>query len=176
MIYVWAGVRFNVNDSIALKGQYYYSKIKADEYGNGAWRGLENDSPKHWRVIADISQEALRFTSLWLEYGQYDAGFISPTGINKAGSVFSSAWLPDSLDSDMKYWRVGLGQKWNDKWATKLFYFGYDPKEGDSMTEWGLGVQYTYTPAVKFGLNFMQADNGIDDKDNIVRFRTQVTF
>ncbi|MCR5347762.1 MAG: hypothetical protein K6E38_08285, partial [Fretibacterium sp.] len=144
------------------------------------------DDSNHWRLIVDVKQEALKYTSLWLEYGQYDQGFMVPAGVNGAGAVFVTEHLPSALNWDMKYWRIGLGQEWNEKWSTHLFYYGYkldgidgnDAVYDDKMSEWGLGVQYKYNPNVKFGLNFVQADNNVkgDDKDNIVRFRTQVTF
>ncbi len=196
---VFAGLRFNFNDNVAFKGIFYHQKNDIDYWltdknGNNAqWRewdanqaGYEKlpDDANHWRLIVDVKQEALKFTSLWLEYGQYDAGFISPLG---KASFASSSYLRDYFGSvakwDMKYYRIALGQTWNDKWATHLFYYGYDPdyaagSENDKASEWGLGVQYTYNPNVKFGLNFVQADTGVkdSDKDNVVRFRTEVTF
>jgi len=195
---IFAGLRFNFNENVAFKGIFYHQKRSIDFWlgtqsnpANTAWREWDEaltgvkleDTSNHWRLIVDVKQEALKFTSLWLEYGQYGEGYISPAGINGAGSVFVTKHLPNSILADMKYWRVGLGQTWSDKWATHLFYYGYKWDEDiagrdDKMSEWGLGVQYTFNPNVKFGLNFVQADNGVDgaDKDNVVRFRTQVTF
>ena len=64
--------------------------------------------------------------------------------------------------------RIAAGQKWNDKWATHLFYYGYDFDNwattaggavvDTKLKEWGLGVQYTYNPNVKFGLNYVKLD------------------
>ena len=33
------------------------------------------DSPKAWKAIVDVKQDALKFTSLWLEYSKWDASF-----------------------------------------------------------------------------------------------------
>jgi len=194
MYNIFAGIRFNFNDNVAFKGIFYHQKRDVNYWLNNglgvpAWREwdqpqntiLGEDSGNHWRLIVDVKQEALKFTSLWLEYGQYDKGFIAPHGINGGNAVFATEYLPNSLPFDLKYWRIALGQTWNEKWATHLFYYGYKWDDvpvnvEDKMSEWGLGVQYKYNPSVSFGLNFVQADNGTDDKDNVVRFRTEVTF
>ena len=190
---VFAGLRFNFNENVAFKGIFYHQKWDVDQWlldtatkSVAAWREPENyeNDANHWRLIVDVKQEALKFTSLWLEYGQYQQGFTSPAGrgsITRTSNVWgSSATVP----SDMKYWRIGLGQKWNEKWATHLFYYGYkfddldETKYDDSVSEWGLGVQYKYNPNVAFGLNFIQSDSYKKDadKDNVVRFRTEITF
>ena len=79
---------------------------------------------------------------------------------------------------DLKFFRVGLGQEWNEKWATHLFYYNYDfdKDASEDFKEWGLGVQYVYNPNVKFGLNFVKVDWDKKDDDNVLRFRTQVSF
>ncbi len=144
--------------------------------------------------MLDVKQEALKFTSLWLEYGQVDKDFWMPGGVND-GHFFATTYLPSNIDHDMKVFRIALAQEWNEKWSTHLFYYGYkrdgltaaEEKFFDDMSEWGLGVQYKYNPNVTFGLNFVQADKGEkkdlndatsdwSDKDNIVRFRTKITF
>ena len=107
-----------------------------------------------------------------------DAGFVVPAGLTGAvfaqGEVGSEVILPD----DLKYWRIGLGQEWNEKWATHLFYYNYDfdKDASEDFKEWVLGVQYIYNPNVKFGLNFVKVDWDKKDDDNILRFRTQVSF
>jgi hypothetical protein len=177
---VFGGLRFNFNENIAFKGIFYHQKWNGDYWTGSGWRDVDADSANHWRLIVDVSQEMLKFTSLWLEYGQMDRGFVSPAGLNSQGSMFATDVMPDkTMLDDLKYWRVALGQTWNDKWATHLFYFGYsfDGKAfRDDLKEWGLGVQYTYNPSVKFGLNFVKADWGDLGDEHIVKFRTQVTF
>ncbi|MBR0222220.1 MAG: hypothetical protein IJQ63_10645, partial [Synergistaceae bacterium] len=80
---------------------------------------------------------------------------------------------------DIKYYRIVLAQTWNEKWATHVFYYGYDfDKMNIKPKEWGLGVQYTINPNATIGVNYMKRDwdmRGVDD-DNLIRLRTQVTF
>jgi hypothetical protein len=182
---IFAGLRFNFNDSIAFKGIYYHQKWNGDSWrqnaaGTYGWRDVDADSANHWRVIIDVDQEMLKFTSLWLEYGQVDQGFITPsTGYNGLNSAFFGAANVGgySMPDDLKYWRVALGQQWNEKWGTHLFYYGYNFDDMDDLKEWGLGVQYKYNPSVRFGLNFIKVDwDGDRGDDHVIRFRTQVTF
>jgi hypothetical protein len=193
---VFAGLRFNFNDNIGFKGTFYHQKIDTEEvYVNSAnrlaWRdggyfgGGANmvDDANHWAVMIDVKQAALKYTSLWLEYGQFDRGF---TGLN-GGFLFYGDLLKEEYGSgytafDTKYYRVGLGQEWNDKWSTYLFYYGYDvdTAAGNKPKEFGVGVSYKLNDATTMGLNYMHADNdqngNASREDNVVRFRTKVTF
>ena len=208
---IFGGLRFNFNENIALKGMFYHQKINADwVYDDGAtvgWRdygyGLRDgtsfaDKANHWRAIIDVKQAALKFTSLWLEYGQYDKGFWAPQGASSIffseSTVLTSNYLNGSqANYDTKYWRVVLGQEWNDKWATYLFYYGYKINDvyRNANNEWesakpyelGLGVQYKLNDATTMGLNYVHVDsdrparnNEAETKDDIVRFRTAVSF
>lgn len=191
MYTIFAGLRFNFNDNVAFKGVFYHQKRDVDQWlldtatkSIVAWRepeNVENDGNR-WSVMLDVKQEALKFTSLWLEYGQVKKGFWMPGGVND-GHFFATTFLGgNGIEYDTKFYRIALAQTWNEKWTTHEFYYGYKlddtPANQDDMFEWGLGVTYNYNPNVKFGLNFTQADNGAqnDNKDNIVRFRTEVTF
>lgn len=179
---VFAGLRFNFNEHIALKGIYYHQKWKGDNWEDRGfgyrWYDRDQDAANHWRVIIDVDQELLKFTSLWLEYGQMGQDFVSPAGLRGQGSMFAaSEGLPKyKMPDDLKYWRVALGQTWNEKWATHLFYSGYNFDDIQDLAEWGLGVQYTLNPNVKFGLNYVHVDWKDSDDDHILRLRTQVTF
>jgi len=202
----FAGLRFNFNENIAIKGAYYYQKmdselVMSDASGNPGWynfgyginwnTGNVEDNAKHWRAMIDVKQDALKFTSLWLEYGQYDAGFYAPEGMNAFFPSESSTLKKFLIDGatpmlglDMKYWRVVLGQQWNEKWATHLFYYGYKLEgAGDyeaKPKELGLGVQYKLNDYTTMGLNYVHVDNDGPDtettKDNVIRFRTAVSF
>lgn len=190
---VWGGLRFDFNDNIGFKGIFYHQKMEAKEVyqntttGNLYWgdRGYfvagnkVVDDANHWAVMLDVKQPALKYTSAWLEYGQYDQGYI--TRADK--TIFYSPTLATRQAlGDIKYWRVALGQEWNEKWATHLFYYGYkyDAGAGNDWkpAEYGLGVQYKLNDYTTMGLNYMHVkvdQNGVDD-DNVVRFRTSVTF
>ena len=177
---VFAGLRFNFNDNIALKGIFYYQDANADEWNGTAWVERDDDSVNAWKVVVDVKQEALKFTSLWLEYGQMDAGFVTPLAMGDGGSLFVAPQYADNriMWDDLKFWRVAANQVWTDKWATHLFYYNYDfdMDATEDHKEYGLGVQYTYNPNVKFGLNYVKVDFDNRDDDDVIRFRTQVTF
>ena len=193
---LFAGLRFNWNENIAFRGIFYHQDIDTEGVRNAidwditdplkntySWYNLNEDAddPNHWAIIVDIAQPALTYTSLWLEYGQFDKGFIPLLGYG-GGVVFADdAIMPSTLGADMKYWRVAAAQEWNETWSTHIFYYGYDlDEEGrDKMSELGLGVQYRLNPSTTMGLNYLHADNGEDGNDNqddVVRFRTQVVF
>ena len=188
---IFAGLRFNFNEYIGFKGIFYHQAVNTEviynnaweDYGYGTYKNYSanyDDSANRWAIMVDVKQEALKFTSLWLEYGQVDRGF---TGRSGTTIFYSDLNAMQSAISDIKYWRIGAGQQWNDQWATYLFYYGYkieeDPLVGDdrSPKEYGVGVQYKMNDYTTFGLNYMHADRDMDDqKDNVVRFRTAVSF
>ncbi|MBR1438924.1 MAG: hypothetical protein IJ587_10355, partial [Synergistaceae bacterium] len=214
---IFAGLRFNFNDAVGIKGAFYHQKISGEEVRNDAagvlgWRDygygplnlrqyLANDtvdSANHWRAIIDVKQELLKFTSLWLEYGQYQEGFFVPQGMSTIFPTESVVLKPfvgggSQVMTDLKYWRVVLGQEWNEQWATNLFYYGY--KASDAVInnnleyqdakpyEFGVGVQYKLNDATTMGLNYAHVDSDLpkdaaneNTKDNIIRFRTSISF
>lgn len=193
---IFGGLHFNFNDNIALKGIFYHQKIDREQVNSGAWRdygygfadgGDFVDDANHWAAIIDVKQEALKYTSIWLEYGQYDKGFVtrSDTSLFYGGflaGIYNTNTI-GGLTNDVKYWRVALGQEWNEKWATHIFYYGYnvDVPGGDNIkpNEIGAGIQYKMNDYTTMGLNYIHADRDEDvdtDKDNIIRFRTKVAF
>ena len=187
---VWGGLRFDFNDNIGFKGVFYHQKMEQQQ-ANGATGSWEDrgyflpdgngyiDDANHWAVMVDVKQEALKYTSAWLEYGQYDAGYI----VRADNSIFYSPTLARrQVTNDLKYWRVAFGQEWNEKWATHIFYYGYNMDLG-AAGDWkpfelGLGVQYKLNDYTTMGLNYMHVDQDQQntDNDNVVRFRTTVTF
>ncbi|MBR0094679.1 MAG: S-layer homology domain-containing protein [Synergistaceae bacterium] len=201
---VWAGLNFNFNENIGLKGIFYHQdfETKMADTVNNRWnsvgynRASANggvvDDANHWALMVDVKQEALKYTSLWLEYGQYDQDYITRSD---ASIFFSPSIGYRYAPGDTKYWRVGLGQEWNDKWATHLFYYGYKVEDFDRLagnvaagrewkpSEFGLGVQYHLNDYTNIGLNYVhvkdampnQAGNGYDD-DDVIRMRTTVSF
>ena len=175
----YAGFSFTPN--IALKGQYYMQDL-----GTDLAAGFE-DSPKAWKAILDVKQDALKFTSLWIEYSQQDNNFFAALNDRYAigGSNYDYAgWNLIKDDGTSKFLFVKADQKWNDKWSTYLRYtnFKSDTTGVDDATEWGLGVGYQYSPAIYFELGYDQVDHGngilndINGTESVVRFRTNVSF
>ena len=194
---IYAGLRFDFNDAISFKGIFYHQKTNSeyigyDTEGNPHWYDLDDKKDaNHWAVILHLKQELLKFTSLWLEYGQFDSGFAGMNG----GMLFYGSLNQDTFGkgyaaTDTKYWRVGLGQQWTEKFATHLFYYGYKVEGWGGLddvkpAEFGAGLQYQLNDSTTMGLNYIHVKNdvldgvrgtGLADQDNVVRFRTKVTF
>ena len=172
---------FNFTPNIALKGMYYWQNLGTDLAG-----GFDS-SPNAWKAILDVKQDALKFTSLWIEYSQQHNNFWSALNdryaIGGSNYDFAGANLVND-NGTSKFLFVTAGQKWNDKWNTFLRYanFKADSVGVDDATEWGAGIGYQYSPAVKFEVAYDQVDhgtginNGIDGKESVFRFRTNVSF
>ena len=188
---------YNFTPAIALKGIYYIQKLDDNVgvgyYGLRANSAAVEDSPNAWKVVLDVKQEALKFTSLWVEYSQQDNSFQSindrySIGGNKYDYVGRNLVFAD-MNNSSKFWFVKADQKWNDKWSSFVRFANvdYDTDNLDNATEWGLGVGYQYTPALYFELAYDQVDHGDNNwlsanedvargKDHVVRFRTTVNF
>jgi hypothetical protein len=181
---VYAG--FDFTPAVTLQGIYYMQKID----------GLNNfDDPKSWKAQLIMKQDLLKFTSLWLEYGQEDNTFV---GNNLLGNTHN--WIGANPTTDgkivgfaanpsgtMNYFLIRADQKWNDKWSTFLRYanFDFDVVGYDDTTNWSVGASYQYTPAINFRLaydNIDYGDNSVfgfangDGQDHVISFRTTVNF
>jgi len=170
--WVAAGVKFT--PSWELKGAYYNQK---DEF-------VSNDSNTAWKAILDVKQDALKFTSLWVEYiGISDAGFTVWTdsgaafdAYSQSGAMLGANW---GIYDNILFMRAD--QKWNDQWRTFVRYLKANARAvGDEdTTNYTFGVRYFYTPALSFELAYdkitgAQAVAGNDD--HVIRFRTHVVF
>ena len=190
---IFAGLRFNFNNNIGLKGMYYYQD-KSAQYRDavtGHWYDVDTDNASAWRAVLDVKQDLLKFTSLWLEYDKLENGFIMPTGVGALfhdtdfGGDTASKVLGYRVNRDISIWRVAAQQNWNDKWSTFLLYAHYNIDDvtvrgGDAnINQWGIGVAYQYNPNIGFGLSYNRFtfDDEFDLQDSgLLRFRTQVTF
>ncbi|WP_352402911.1 hypothetical protein [Pyramidobacter sp.] len=146
------------------------------------------DDPKAWKVALDVSQDALKFTSLWVEYAKFDEGFVlqnTPYAFND--EVFVAPGVKDMLEAnpvlqDMNVIFVGAKQKWNDKWHTFERYAKYDMDKVGDAKEWTVGVGYQYSPNLRFELAYNDIDVsddagwGFKYDDNQIRFRTFLAF
>ena len=64
-----AAAGFKFTPAVELKGIYYWQTYSG-------WDKIKNgDNAKSWKAILDVKQDALKFTSLWVEYAQEDNWF-----------------------------------------------------------------------------------------------------
>ena len=176
---IYAGFKFT--PAIELKGIYYFQKLGDN------WAVAE-DSPKAWKAVLDVKQEALKFTSLWLQYEQVDNSFM---GLNQQNNMdwgvvpSISDNRPVGADSTSTFWMIGATQQWNDKWSTFLKYAqaDYDEDWLDDAKNYTIGVNYQYTPAIAFQLTYDHIDYGdtnpadyYNGDNHVVKFRTTVNF
>ena len=183
-----AGYKFT--PAVELKGIYYWQNFSG-------WTGIKNgDDAKSWKAILDVKQDALKFTSLWVEYAQEDNWFGGNNDQDWVAKYSLGTYLETGVlnvrphnDRTTTYWHVQAKQKWNKKFGTFLRYTraDWDTAGQDTATEWGAGVTYQYTPAIAFMLAYDSVDYGkggtsfgsgdpLEGKDNLIIFRTTVKF
>jgi hypothetical protein len=174
----FAGLRFNWNENLGLKGMYYMQSVSLEAPASVPGVSTDyNDSATAWRAVIDVKQDMLKFTDLWLEYSQVNRGFYMPSG---TGALFNNYdWASRELDGaisgksgvvayDLNLWRIAAQQQWNERWAT-FGYFGNATaanvsRDGNNnwqdgtITQYGVGVTYQYNPNVLFGLSWEQVD------------------
>ena len=169
----WAGLGFSFMDGLELKGAYYMQDIDV--------AAPAVDDPKAWKAILDVSQDVLKFTSLWVEYAQFDQGFYidrSPWSFSDVlwpGDISAGVTLPD--DADVLF--VKAKQKWNDKWSTIERYVKYDIDNFWDAKEWSVAIGYQYSPNLYFELAYADMDGSFFDPNydnNQIRFRTLLNF
>ncbi|MGC9373327.1 MAG: S-layer homology domain-containing protein, partial [Thermovirgaceae bacterium] len=181
----WVAPYVNFTPEITLRGAYFQQSI--DGVG---------DENSLWKAILDVKQEALGFTSVWIEYVDVDKDFYAWTASRLQGGYgtgglaqyddFGGPMTP-GLGEGMQAGTalfVRLDQQWDEKWATfqrwatcKLDgnFFGFDP----DTTFWTFGVKYWYTPAIMFELSYDDVSYGdfwIPEDNNMIRLRTHVWF
>lgn len=168
---------FAFNPNIELKGLYYMQDL-----GTTVAAGYD-DSPAAWKVILDVNREALKYTGLWLGTDRWIT-------TSSATLLPMLTWVPSRLPGQLAnnntttMMLVRADQKWNDKWSNYLRYFmaDFDTAGVDDATNWTVGIGYQMNPNVSFELAYDAIDYGTgvnnvrNGDDNIVRFRTYVTF
>jgi hypothetical protein len=168
----WAALGVNFNDNWAVRGAYYKEDLGKNVVGE--------EKPAAWQAIVDVKQEALGFTSVWVEYTDFDDNFEAFT----AGPWDNYGTVTDTnLGAYNNILFVKLNQKWNDKWSTFQRYLSGDARDTgvavDDTTNWTFGVKYYYTPALSFELLYDKIENSMTDAgvdDNVIRLRTHVVF
>jgi hypothetical protein len=187
----WADFGITFSPGFEFKGAYYMQ----DHDGPNVPQF--EDSPNAYKAIIDVSQDTLKFTSLWLEYAKLDPNFhtaLQPWSAYGAEvtPVLTESPVKNVFETEVIF--VNLQQKWSDKWVTYQRYgqFDHDPESyagytgSFDITNWTFGVQYWYTPTVMFELAYDDVDydsgwrdNKIDSSlkdDSLIRFRTHIFF
>ena len=176
---VYAGYSFT--PAIQLKGVYYFQDID-DNFVSPIYGALGNkeDSPTSWKAILDVKQDLLKFTALWIEYGQQDNTFIGTNSYDyMGGNEMANNPFDDNTASILN---IIANQQWNDQWSTYIRYWqaDWDSNLSDDTENWTVGVRYQYTPAIQFKLEYDMIDYGDagarTGDDNVLRFRTTVNF
>ena len=187
---------YNFTPAIALKGMYYFQDL--DNVANAANMIdashvdtlASEDSPQAWKAILDIDQDALKFTSLRVEYQEQDntfAGMRDPYSFAEANAGSHTATIAKNMpwnDGTTKFLFVKAEQQWTEKWSTYLRYghADFDTNEIDDADNYGIGVTYQYTPAIAFRLAYDYVDYGdcaagyYSGDDHVFQFRTVVNF
>ena len=192
----WADFGITFSPGFEFKGAYY---IQDHDGPNGV--SHFDDSPNAYKAIIDVSQDVMKFTSLWIEYAKFDPNF--HTALDP-WDAFGAELTPNlTMPAVSNVWEteaifVRLEQKWDDKWVTYQRYGQFDHSmEGYAIspnyygsgsydiTNWTFGVQYWYTPTVMFELAYDDVDyddgwtKNVDadlKDDNLIRFRTHIFF
>ena len=172
----WAQAYVNFTPNIQLRGRYMMQDFDKKVTLNS---GAKTDDPSALHGILEISQEALGFTSLWIEYADFDAGFHIDTDDPYADwgnpVLFASSGFSSYLRDDTDVIFVRADQKWNDKWGT--FQRFIDVDDGSENAEvYTFGVAYWYTPSIKFELSYDDTSYDISKDDSMIRLRTHVWF
>lgn len=184
---VWVAPKLEVTDDIGLRGAVY---AQHTDY-NDRETGDPDDNPMAWRLILEVRQTLLKFTSLWVEFDRLDKNFILTSGAESLlltdrdeRDFFSSA----NLGGDLSIWRVGLNQIWDDRWSSWLYYARYSFSDypaanggtvDPTMDEISAGVEYRMNQHVTFSLAYFYHKFNEDaflPKNRILRFRTSVWF
>ncbi|MDN5335475.1 MAG: hypothetical protein PWR02_501 [Synergistales bacterium] len=172
----WAQAYVNFTPNIQLRARYMMEDLdKKVKVASGA----ETDDPSAYQVILEVDQEALGFTSLWIEYADIEEGFHIDTDDPYAdwGNKVLWAYKPNenNFQKDTEVLFVRADQKWDDKWATFQRYIDVD--DGYENAEvYTFGVAYWYTPSIKFELSYDDSSYDKKDDDSMVRLRTHVWF
>lgn len=163
----WAAVGYTLFPGVQIRAAYFVQDIDEEYIEENDLYG--DDSPTTWKVILDIDQNVLKFTSLWVEYVQLDAGFILhnyPWGY--ASNVFPGQ-LPSYLEgknaADVDVFLIRADQKLNAKWTTKERYLIYDTDDGDAK-EWGIALRLQYSPTLSFELGYVDYDGRFTSGDD----------
>jgi len=167
----WAQFYVNFTPSIALRGRYIWQEVDAFGFDTNAYQ-----------AILDVKEDVLGFTSLWIEYANFDAGFGLDTAdpyANYGADVLADVGtgLGTLMPTDTAVFFVRADQTWSEKWGTFQRFVDVSRDNLFDTTNWTFGVNYWYTPNMKFELVYDDVDyDGAQPDDNMIRLRTHVWF
>jgi len=175
----WGQAYVNFTPNIQLRGRYMVQDLdKAVEVG-GDTSTRTTDDPSALQAILEVDQEALGFTSLWIEYADIDEGFHIDTADPYADWGNNVLWADSANESnfqrDTSVLFVRADQAWTDKWGTFQRYIDVDD-ESENAEVFTVGVNYWYTPSIKFELSYDDTSYDKSEDDSMVRLRTHVWF
>ena len=175
---LFAGASFSFTPDVTLSGIYYHQI-----------QNQGRDNVNAFRLNANISQNMLGFSSLWLGFDQVDDGFMTRgtwasqmfLGLDQAGDTKMTGGRAWDGFNRMRAYRLGATQQWNADWRTWLYVAQNDFTGTDARAlQWALGIEYRLNPNVGFALSYVNTDwrnNAFNWMDNhVVRFTTSVTF
>jgi len=194
----WLYAKYTLCDNVDLKAKFY-----KQELGSSLANGF-NANPKAYNVILDVSQEALKFTSLWLEFSRQDNNFCAPyheyyTIFGGCSDKFSlggsddaydwAAWNLIANNGTTNWFFVRADQEWTDKFSTfeRFVYADLDTPGFSHGTEICAGAVYKLNEGVSFQLLYSKVDHGQNyspdpeeelrnGSNHVVQFRTIVNF
>ena len=186
------GVWFNPNDGTDNWKMYYFAlglKLFKGFDLTGAYFMLKdiNDDPKAYKIILDLDQSLLKFTSLRAEYAKYDEGFFTQNGTmcwhaSGLADYNNKGWDAGFVE-DAKYFKVEAMQKWGATGKFQTYERYAQIKVDHKAKELQFGIGYQYTPALWFGVDYVKFDGQLvggsvdpDADDKVVRFRTILSF
>jgi hypothetical protein len=169
---------YSIRPGLELRG-IYYNQNQGDSFK------LDGSTEANlWRIIADINQDVLKYTSLRLEYGQWDNNFVRyGYGFSFTGADFLYN-TPQNANTGT-IWGIRAEQRWGERWSTLERYFkaDFNTRGYDDTSSATLAVTYYLNPAVSFQLAYDAIDYGSGNPsgthngdDSIIRLRTTVSF
>ena len=184
----WVAPKLEITPDIGLRGAVYaqftdYSEREPDKNAD--------DNPLAWRVVLELKQDLLVYTSLWLEYNHLDKDFVIPGGTESlllTDREHRDFFLSSRLGGDLSIWRVGLNQVWNERWSSWIYYARYEfsdfPGENGSsispmMEELSAGVEYRLNQYVTLSLGYFYHkfnEDAMLEKNRILVLRTSIWF
>ncbi len=179
----WADFGHRLTNGVSLRGTYMMQEL-AEWNMPDLGSGLGTDSPTAWKVALDFSQEKLRFTSLWVEYAQLDAGFYLPPeqrAVRAFGSPLSGGGKNFYFPEDTSVWYLAARQQWSRQFSTFQRYAQYSEEGPLSVRQWSLGFGYQYASGLYFEVSYDDQLGALDTQDvdyenKQVHLKTMISF